>query len=127
MRGEPLVARERLVGSLVVGGAIVLLVAMLGAVAASQWWENNRWHDLGIGSVVVHDDLDLSVGGACHSDVRVKVDESATEVTLRLQGQGEWLGDCAMGATATLDAPLGDRELIDATTREPVPRVIYED
>ena len=62
---------------------------------------------------------------ACSRPVEgLVVDESADEVrvTARVQA-GDDLADCAVEMTRTLDAPLGDRRVVDGATGDVITRI----
>lgn len=74
------------------------------------------WQDLTISQVSVgEEDRTLTVGWHCHEDSSVTVEETPDEVRLRLRAYS-YRGDCAEGTVVTLQEPLGDRTVIDATT-----------
>lgn len=56
---------------------------------------------------------------SCDESPTAKVDESGTEVRVRVTS-GRWLGrnadDCADGVVVTLKQPLGDRRVVDQST-----------
>jgi len=81
------------------------------------------WNDKGITSYSLDGDSRVLVAGHCNEAGRVHVvDESATQVVLRLEVRGDHRGDCLECPAVELDDPVGDRAVIDATTDDPVPR-----
>lgn len=79
------------------------------------------------------DDLDLAVYGnpasttlevgvdTCNADPEVTAEESATEVRLSVEvEQSETSGDCRDSVDVELEAPLGDRQVIDDATGDVV-------
>ncbi len=68
------------------------------------------------------DDQTLLVGlNSCHADPVVTVHETASEVVLDVRGRPTNL-DCLEVERVRLDAPLGDRPIIDGTTEREVRR-----
>ncbi|WP_062317393.1 hypothetical protein [Demequina maris] len=67
--------------------------------------------------------------GTCQGDPEVTVDETDTTITLSLVTdiviEGNALA-CAEGLTIHLDAPVGDRDIIDSFTGEPIHGPRYE-
>lgn len=68
--------------------------------------------------------MDLTVA-SCNERPAIRVSETDERVTLtaiidRRSPRGDMAG-CLDGTAASLDAPLGDRELIDGNTGEPIP------
>lgn len=64
--------------------------------------------------------IELSVG-SCGARHRIEVEESETRVEVSvLAGKDSAGDDCSDGVEVMLDAPLGDRVLIDASTGEEV-------
>ncbi len=49
---------------------------------------------------------------SCSDDVEVQIEESATEVAVRIVGGEAIDGDCGGSVVATLEAPLGDRSIV---------------
>jgi hypothetical protein len=75
------------------------------------------WADYPISEVVVDDDgRTVTVGFHCHRDASVRAAETDSEVRLTLRVYRNSEGDCAASDTVTLEAPIGDRRLIDADT-----------
>lgn len=62
-------------------------------------------------------ELTLSIG-SCNQNPTVDVDETATKIRLTVTADADNSEDCADGATVTLDAPVGDRDIIDENTGE---------
>jgi hypothetical protein len=63
-------------------------------------------------------ELELGVS-TCNADPTVSVEESASEVRLKvLAREARSGGDCRDGVIVTLDAPLGNRSVIDEATDE---------
>jgi hypothetical protein len=80
------------------------------------------WETLPIRSFDLDGEASVRVEGHCNEDGRVVVvDEDADRVELRLEVRGERRGDCLDCPAATLDEPLADRAVIDASTGVPVP------
>lgn len=62
-----------------------------------------------------------SVAG-CNGNPRAEVDESTTQVAVHVRG-GTTNNDCCEIVCVRLEEPLGERAVLDVTTREPVPVV----
>lgn len=63
--------------------------------------------------------LEMEVG-SCGASHRIDIDESDTRVEILVSAGRQDPGDCADGVRVTLDAPLGDRLLIDLSDGEEV-------
>lgn len=50
---------------------------------------------------------------ACNADFRWTVDESATEISVLLESRREGEDECGAGPRIDLNAPVGDRDVID--------------
>ena len=61
----------------------------------------------------------MTVAWQCHLDSSVTAEESAHEVRLQLRVYS-YKGDCAGVEVVTLQEPLGDRTIIDASTGKAV-------
>lgn len=82
---------------------------------------DNGGHPVSIQSVEVVAEgraLDVTVDGC--GQVAIDVDERADRVSLAASVEGDD-GDCASGDLVQLDAPLGEREIVDALTGDTVP------
>lgn len=98
--------------------ALVAGAAFLATVTACA----DEWETLPIRSYDVEGEARVRVEGHCNDDGRVVVvDETGEQVALRLEVRGEPQGDCLACPSVTLDRPLGDRAVLDASTGEPVP------
>jgi hypothetical protein len=62
----------------------------------------------------------LVVGTHCNPDASLEVSESLEAVSLKLRVKGSSEGDCARSERVELDAPLGNRAVIDLSTGEAV-------
>ena len=69
----------------------------------------------------------LDVGVGFCGNVSVEVEETDVRVELAAFGGSDRGGDCAGGATVTLDRPLGDRVLIDTSTGDEIPVSVIAD
>lgn len=100
------------------GRAFVIAVISAGTLGATGC--GIGWQGQPISSVSVSGDGRLlDVGWHCHQDADVEVEESENEVLLRLRVDG-YEGDCADVERATLSSALGNRRIIDSTTRKTV-------
>ena len=63
----------------------------------------------------------IAVHDNCHDDPQLGVTESRSKVEIRFTVAAETGGDCFSCTVTTLDAPVGDRTVIDATTGEAIP------
>jgi hypothetical protein len=72
------------------------------------------------GSVSV-DGKRIAVHDNCHDEPQLDVTESRSTVEIRFTVAAETGGDCFSCTVATLDAPLGDRTVIDAATGQAIP------
>jgi hypothetical protein len=99
-------------------GSAVVLAAFPVALAGCA----EDWTTLPIRSYDVEAERRVTVEGHCNEDGRVVVvDEDDGRVELRLEIRGERRGDCLDCPSATLDEPLGERAVVDASTGDPVP------
>jgi hypothetical protein len=96
------------------------------AIAAVVVWQaNSRGQDLPILQVQGFPEsqvLDVGVG-ACGLEIRVDVDESAAEVTVRVSVTDPMPEVCTQAlqiVTVRLDSPLGERTVIDGSTGQAV-------
>jgi hypothetical protein len=110
-----------------VGGAVVGIVALL--IGPLLWTvvreETLRPYDVSVDGFRELDErtLFLSLAACDPPDLDVDVTESAERVTVSVQRRGAASDDdCGTRTTVVLDAPLGDRSLIDASTNRVVPR-----
>lgn len=100
----------------------VLTLALVGALA---WWVLVRTEPRPWGTVDVEGDVVRVhyVGGECDRGERLEVEETATEVvlTVRLRAWEMSCSDVGVPRTlsATLDSPVGEREVVDGACREP--------
>ena len=63
------------------------------------------------------------IGGCNEGGAKAEVvSETDQRVVIELTVSGEYLGDCADSTKVTLRRPLGDRQVVDATTDKPVRR-----
>lgn len=68
--------------------------------------------------------LEVGLDEGCNADIDVTIDESATEIAVSVtyaSDPGDDGEDCGESRTIELEAPLGDRTLIDASSGDPVP------
>lgn len=99
------------VGRLVVGSVVLLLAGCADDRADRSI--------MGV-DVDANDGRTLWVAVAsCNGNPEVEVDESATQVALRARG-GTTNDDCGDIVCVQLEAPLGERAVLDVTTGEPV-------
>ena len=118
-RREPSRAPHRLIDmapttSAISTRAVALAVAVLAAGCGIGW------EDQAISGVSVSEDgRTLTVAWQCHLDSSVTAEESADEVRLQLRVYS-YKGDCADVEVVTLQEPLGDRTIIDASTGQTV-------
>jgi hypothetical protein len=99
---------------------VVATSALLPAVLAGC---GDDWRSHPIWSYDLETESRLTVEGHCNDDGRVVVvDQDGERVELRLEVQGERRGDCLSCPEVTLDEPLGDRTVVDASRDEAVPR-----
>lgn len=112
--------RRRRVWALVVTAVVVVLV-----VVATVWWGLVRARPVPWGEVEVDGDVVRVryVAGECDRGARLDVEESETEVVLTVQVRGWSLSCSDVGVPstvrATLDAPVGDRTVVDGACRLP--------
>ena len=102
------------------------LAAALALVAATaffgiRWW-TDRWHEAPItGPRAVHvvsDDgrlLQLNAG-RCNAELRLTVEETATQVRVLVEERHGTMDDCGNSVMVGLYSPLGDREVVDRST-----------
>jgi hypothetical protein len=57
---------------------------------------------------------------SCNQHPEVEADETSTEVRLTVTADADTVEDCADGAKVSLEAPLGDRVVIDEASGESV-------
>lgn len=69
-------------------------------------------------SVVSVDGARIAVHNNCHDDPELDVMESASTVEIKFTVAAETGGDCFSCTIETLDAPVGDRTVIDGATGE---------
>lgn len=94
--------------------ALALAVAVLAAGCGVGW------EDQPISRVsVAEDGRTLTVAWQCHLDSSVTADETPDEVRLLFRVYS-YEGDCADVEVVTLQEPLGDRTIIDASTGQTV-------
>ena len=62
----------------------------------------------------------IAVQGSCHEGRRLDAVETEDRIELRFSVDAVTGGDCFGCVIAELDAPVGDRELIDITTRDEI-------
>jgi hypothetical protein len=93
------------------------LVAVTLAVVALACSDHERETSVFAAQLLGDRTLELSLG-ACNAEKNeATVTEDESSVTVRVVSTNPSEGeDCADGVTVELDEPLGDRELIDATT-----------
>jgi hypothetical protein len=101
-------------------GAVVGLVVVVGVAACSG---GGGEREVGIAAARVDGErtlaVNLNVCNAPHNEATV--DETAEAVTITVVTDGPRGGDdCSDGITVALDAPLGDRAVIDGSTGGPV-------
>jgi hypothetical protein len=75
--------------------------------------------DMAIGAAAV-DGNRIAVQGSCHEGRRLDAVETEDRIELRFSVASVTGGDCFDCVLAALDAPVGDRELIDVTTRDEI-------
>lgn len=63
----------------------------------------------------------IAVYDWCHDDPTLEVDEDPAAVEIRFSVREESGGDCFSCTEVTLEEPLGDRAVIDASTGREVP------
>lgn len=63
----------------------------------------------------------LIVGAHCYPDARASATESEDTVEVMFEVSGDRMGDCYGVAAAELERPLGDRQVVDASSGERVP------
>lgn len=95
--------------------ALALLAFAVVAGCGGRGWEARRI------TRVEADGSRLSVGAHCHPDARASAVESDDTVEVRFEVKGDHMGDCYGVAEVELERPLGDRQVIDATSDERVP------
>jgi hypothetical protein len=94
--------------------AVALAVAVLAAGCGIGW------EDQAISRVSVGEDgRTLTVAWQCHLDSSVTAEETPDEVRLLFRVYS-YRGDCAGVEVVTLQEPLGDRTIIDASTGQAV-------
>lgn len=57
---------------------------------------------------------------SCNADHQIELDESATVVTVTIAARQDTDDDCSDAVAVLLDAPLGDRPLVDGSTGGPI-------
>jgi hypothetical protein len=57
----------------------------------------------------------------CNADLAVTIGESTERVTVTITARGDTSDDCLDSVTLQLDAPLGDRVVVDGASGEVVP------
>ncbi len=60
--------------------------------------------------------LDLVLWTCNAADLSARVEETSSRVTVTVTARGDTSDDCADGYVVMLEAPLGDRELVDGGT-----------
>jgi hypothetical protein len=95
----------------------VVLVALLAVSSCSRERSPSPIFD----AKVSDGGTTLDVGVGFCGNVSVEVEETDLRVELTAFGGSDRGGDCAGGATVTLDRPLGDRMLIDTSTGDEIP------
>ncbi len=100
---------------------ILLRLALVFVVVSSSQRADQGWQRREIDLVEVRGST-LVVGGHCHGDARVRVDEGPEEVVLTLEVDGEPRGECHDTVQAELDGAVDGRRLVDSTTGAPAPR-----
>ena len=115
-RSDAELPSTKLVGLTALGLGAVLVVAITTILWASR--SGGDWDARIIDSFGPLDDNHLAyeVGTHCHPEARASLTEGADRVVITFETRGELMGDCADGIEITLDEPLGDRIVIDATT-----------
>jgi hypothetical protein len=76
--------------------------------------------DVAVQSVSGHGRTVEAVFDSCGEDLQVEVSEGADEVAIYATVAAEVPQLCALGQTLTLEAPLGDRRVIDGTNGDEV-------
>lgn len=64
----------------------------------------------------------IGVHDNCHDDPRLDVDEEESRVELHFSVQEVTGGDCFRCTFVTLNVPVGDRAVVDASTDETLPQ-----
>lgn len=95
------------------GFLLVAVVLLLSACGSDR-------EELPISVVSVDGDR-IAVQDSCHDEPRLEVDEDAAAVEIRFTVREASGGDCFSCTEETLDAPLGERAVIDAATGREVP------
>jgi hypothetical protein len=106
-----------------VSTAAVVLVALLAVSSCSRERSPSTIFDAKVSDGGTT--LDVVVGYC--GNVSVEAEETDARVELSAFGGSAIGGDCAGGATVTLDRPLGDRLLIDTSTGDEIPVTVIAD
>lgn len=100
--------------------ALAAIVVAAGAVVAAGCGDDDRT-TLARGLVSI-DGHRVAVHDNCHDGARLDVDEGDDRVVLTFSVAAETGGDCFGCIVAALEAPVGDRTLVDGATGETMQR-----
>lgn len=94
-------------------------LALVVVAVTAAGCQGDDWETQPVGQVEV-DGARLIVGVHCHPDARATATESNDTIEVTFEVSGDYMGDCYDVATVELERPLGDRQVLDASTGEPV-------
>lgn len=92
----------------------ILLLATVGACGSAPMTLPREAVSVDGARIAVHDN--------CHDDSELDVTESDSTVEIEFSVAAETGGDCFSCTIVTLDAPVGDRAVVDMATGEVIPQ-----